>query len=428
MAHAKLSPSSAHRWSSCTASVSAQEGIADTSSDASKAGTARHLLSGVCLETGRDPQVWLGGVVEFDADGEEQLRTMPLGTDYLPVDSQFVDDCNVYVQFVRELVKSTGGELRVETKVPISHLTGETGATGTADAIILSPDGELIVVDAKFGRGKVDAYEEVVTGQHWNAALNNIEYVFESRPNKQLAMYASGALHHCDPVGLQFDKVRLVIVQPALSHVSEHAMSREKLDSFVKELSDKAVETRTRPVFIASRDNCHFCKALPRCEAAKRNALTEVFGGIEDLTAPREVATSELGTVFEKLDMIDDWCNAIRQQVRAELEQGRPVVGAQGPYKLVKGKAGDLDWVDAGRAVFELEVIHGFERGDLFEEKLTTPTKFKKLLKLRDLDQTLIDNLAERGPNARPQIVPASSSKPALDVTGGAIGFDDLTK
>lgn len=427
MAHAKLSPSSAHRWSSCTASVGAQEGIPDTSSDASKAGTARHLLSGVCLETGRDPQDYLGGVVEFDASGDEQLRTTPLGADYLPVDQQFVDDCNVYVQFVRELVRSTGGELRVETKVPIDHITGETSATGTADAIILCPDGELIVADAKFGRGKVDAYEEYVSGQHWSVEKNNIEYVFDTRPNKQLAMYASGALLHCDPAGIDFDKVRLIIVQPALSHVSEYAMTRVALDAFVKGLSDKAAETRSRPTFVASRDNCHFCKALPRCEAAKRNALTEVFGGIEDLTKPREVATPDLGVVYEKLDMIDDWCNAIRQQVRTELEQGRPVVGAQGPYKLVKGKAGDLDWVDTGKAVFELEVIHGFKRADLFEEKLTTPTKFKKLLKSRNLDPTLVDELAERGPNARPQIVPASSSKPALEVVGGAAGFEDLT-
>ena len=427
MAHAKLSPSSAHRWSSCTASVSAQEGIADTSSDASKAGTARHLLSGVCLETGRDPQDYLGGVVEFDADGEEQLRTTPLGKDYLPIDQQFVDDCNVYVQFVRELVKSTGGELHVETKVPIDHITGETGATGTADAIIACLDGELIVADAKFGRGKVDAFEEYVSGQHWSVEKNNIEYVFDTRPNKQLAMYASGALRHHDPVGLQFDKVRLVIVQPALTHVSEYAMSVVELNKFTDALAKKAAETRTRPTFIASRDNCHFCKALPRCEAAKRNALTEVFGGIEDLTTPRVVATPDLGVVYEKLDMIDDWCNAIRQQVRTELEQGRPVVGAQGPYKLVQGKAGDLDWLDTDKAVFELEVIQGFKRTDLFEEKLTTPTKFKRLLKSRKLDQTLVDELAERGPNARPQIVPASSAKPALEVTGGATGFEDLT-
>jgi hypothetical protein len=42
-----------------------------------------------------------------------------------------------------------------ELEVPIGQLTGEHGATGTADAVILpGRDGaELVVIDLKTGRG-----------------------------------------------------------------------------------------------------------------------------------------------------------------------------------------------------------------------------------------------------------------------------------
>jgi hypothetical protein len=48
--HAKLSPSSAHRWTECTASINAQEGIPNKNSEASMQGTCCHQISAEHLD------------------------------------------------------------------------------------------------------------------------------------------------------------------------------------------------------------------------------------------------------------------------------------------------------------------------------------------------------------------------------------------
>lgn len=73
------------------------------------------------------------------------------------VDHDMAANIQTYLDLVRDIVKSTGGTLMVEQKLPIGNLTGEEGAHGTADALIMTDD-EIIVVDLKFGMGeKVDA-------------------------------------------------------------------------------------------------------------------------------------------------------------------------------------------------------------------------------------------------------------------------------
>ena len=73
------------------------------------------------------------------------------------VDADMARHVQTYVDYVRDLVKNTGGTLLVEQRLPIGDITGEDDAHGTSDAVILT-DTEVIVVDLKFGRGeRVDA-------------------------------------------------------------------------------------------------------------------------------------------------------------------------------------------------------------------------------------------------------------------------------
>lgn len=82
-----------------------------------------------------------------------------------------------YTDQIQQLVESTGGALHVEQRLPIGQWTGETGAHGTADAVIVAGE-ELIVADLKFGMGvEISAVE-----------------------NKQLMLYALAAL---DKFGLE---------------------------------------------------------------------------------------------------------------------------------------------------------------------------------------------------------------------------------
>ena len=64
--HAKLSPSSAHRWTSCTASVGAQDGVPNEGNEAARRGTACHqMLEEMLLTPSIDPQSYLGRTLTF---------------------------------------------------------------------------------------------------------------------------------------------------------------------------------------------------------------------------------------------------------------------------------------------------------------------------------------------------------------------------
>ena len=174
--HAELSPSSAERWMTCPGSVALSKDIKDVGSSNANEGTMMHTISAKCLETGRDAHSYVGIL-----DEETGL--------ILKVDQAV--HIQTYVDYVRDVVESTGGTLLVEQRLPIAWMTHEKGASGTADAIIITLD-ELIVIDAKFGFKPVDAEE-----------------------NKQLQMYAAAAYDELK-IGYDFKSVRVVIVQPRI--------------------------------------------------------------------------------------------------------------------------------------------------------------------------------------------------------------------
>lgn len=131
--HAKLSPSGAHRWMRCPASLRREEDFPDESSVYAQEGTRAHEAAAAILE-GREPQ-W---------EEDDVVSGMP----------EYVQS---YVDLVRELAQ--GGTLLVEQRVSFSPYMGGAAASafGTSDAVILK-DPTLTVVDLKYGMGvKVDA-------------------------------------------------------------------------------------------------------------------------------------------------------------------------------------------------------------------------------------------------------------------------------
>src|SRR5574337_1159389 len=174
--HAILSPSSADRWMNCPASVALSAGIEDTGSDAAREGTVAHFLAEQCLNFKEDAKKYLGTAIAHWRN-EVGDHTIYAGAPNVPadafrftIDARMVEGVQVYLDYVRDLVAATGGELHVEVELPIDHLTSEEGATGTSDVVILAGK-ELIVVDLKYGHREVEAIG-----------------------NRQMRFYGSGAL------------------------------------------------------------------------------------------------------------------------------------------------------------------------------------------------------------------------------------------
>ena len=165
MAHAKLSPSSSGRWLTCPASPLMEAGKPNTTNSFAAEGTAAHFLGEYCLRSEDDTSTYLGALIDVYANGDThfyvedaKLKPSTAALEFqFDVNQDMCDHVQTYVDLVRDIVRTTGGELRIEQRLSLTPLTGEEGAGGTADAVILTDD-EIIIVDLKYGQGlKVDA-------------------------------------------------------------------------------------------------------------------------------------------------------------------------------------------------------------------------------------------------------------------------------
>lgn len=385
--HARLGPSSASRWTDCTASAGAQDGYPNTTSEASRAGTTGHQIGAECLEHGHDPNSYVGRYLCFLSDRREVWREQLADDDALLVTHEervtfeLAEAVAKYVNYVNTIHATLGGEMIVEQPVPIDHITGEQGATGMSDCIIVSGE-TLVTVDAKFGRGKVYAYD-VIEPETYDLVTGEIVPP-KLRMNLQLAMYLLGAYEKYALLS-DFTQVKAVIVQPMLNHVSEYECSIEELMELKAWLSERAEATRTNPEFKPNGKNCHFCRAKYDCHARNRDALETALEGFEDVATarPKPITLPKLGDLYSKIDMIRSWCDDVEKRVMDELLAGKKVIRGDGiKYKLVEGRRGAKEWDDPA-AIEKMMLEMKLKPDVIYTRKLVTPSQAEKLAETR---------------------------------------------
>lgn len=389
--HAELSPSSADRWTTCTASVDAQRGIPNTNSDASRAGTLCHQVQEeVLLSLGANgpltgPYDFVGRELVFYGNGKEHWADAP-NNPYLKYveearvtfTEEMADAVDRCVFYVLEQLELRGGTLYVEQRVPIGHITGEDDAQGSADVVIIGQDWAH-VLDSKFGRKPVKASsvlqaagKDIVTGEDTPEVR---------RPNKQMGFYALGSLRKLDP----FDEIKTVtvtVLQPFIDNFDSYSCSIEELNEMAAYFSEKAEETRTNPQFRPSSEACLFCRAFP-CAAATKLAQETALEGFDDVETakPKEVQVATLGTQYALLPFVEQWVKAVEAKVRSELDAGNPVVRSDGlAYKLVDGKMGPRKWRNPEEVEAALKKMR-LKQEQIYKMSVISPTDAEKLSK-----------------------------------------------
>ncbi len=392
--HALLSPSSMSRRLSCVGSMAMEYGEPDTHSEYADEGTAAHFLAEQCLNNNVNTDSYLRQRIQVNEKGV----TFHKKGKFL-VDDTMAEFVQVYIDLVREL--AADGEGYVEQRLDIEHITGEAGAKGTADAVIVSGD-TLIVVDLKYGQGaRVSAHA-----------------------NPQLRMYAIAALHLFGVV-CDFTQVRLIISQPRVS--SEH--SEEILT--VEELLAWGVDAKTTCLDVwtaftsregwigssmhlsPSEDACRYCKAAYRCPALAQVVQDNVAAEFTNLDTIDPLAEPTPDT----LALVGKWLDVQTARIAARLEAGEQLLH----WKLVQGRRGARSWSDE-RAVEEAALALGVSADLLYTRKFVTPpaaeTTFKKQPEVWAALSALIVQ-----PEGKPAVAPITDKRPALTVSPPADEF-----
>lgn len=274
-AHSKLSASGAEKWMRCPGSIAMSEGLPDASSAAADEGTAAHFIASVCLVEGTMSTHHIGKTVICwdEADGNSDAGfVLPEGAverRSFTVTKEMSEFVDTYIMSVWLLQGNDPerGQLFVETRVPFGTVLGDDEQSGTADAIILSADGEeIIVADLKFGFGEVlamypveglwdvvstsiegDVKTDRVEAANKFVAISEVSRLYNAKhtastdatqaydPNPQLALYGVGAIEFLSEFEdlSNLKRVRLIISQPRVRTAnSEFVLSIEDLNHF----------------------------------------------------------------------------------------------------------------------------------------------------------------------------------------------------
>ena len=345
LTHGLLSPSAAARWVTCPGSVALTADMPNPSTSYAQEGTCAHRLAELLLK-GMDP-------ADIPAEDLQAFANCGVNLDDL------IGPVSVYVDYVR----SIPGELLVECGLEVGDITGEKGAHGTADAIILGTE-ELHICDLKFGLGeKVDA-------------VNNL----------QLSIYAQAALNTYGFLA-EFRSVHLHIIQPRLNHISDWSVSLEELAGIMERVrasGNRALNAQagasgaplSADLFCPSRKACRWCLARGKCPHLARHCLSAA--GYEDgsLETFGLLDASALAGILDKLDLIAKWSDAVREAAHAELMAGGTVPG----YKLVQGREGMRKWGNE-KEVEKLLKTWKIPADARYKKKLISPADAGKMYK-----------------------------------------------
>ncbi|WP_445494436.1 DUF2800 domain-containing protein [Photorhabdus sp. SF281] len=399
--HAKLSPSSAHRWLNCSAALAIEQFEPDTTTSNAQEGSAAHALAECVLRNRL--QAATHGLSTAD-----YLGTYPLLKAGTPqVDQTMVEYVGEYVETIWNLAQD--GDLFIEERVDFSNVTDVENSFGTADAIIIKND-ELQIHDLKYGYEKVDAFE-----------------------NPQLMLYVLGAINQ---FGLLYDfnSVRMFIHQPRINHVSEYACSIDNLNEFgqnvksiaanVLAIAEQAAvfgqDSIPTTAFQPGEKTCRWCKRRGKCPAQAAYVSASLLNDFDVIDDPVPVAdalqiaqqqlakadSQYLGEMLHVVDEVEAWCKGVRDAAFTTLQNGLHIPG----FKLIVGKPGNRTWsneADAEALFKKLKI----KKDEMYQRKLLTPPQAEKLLKKSNLAKwEKLEGLIIR-PDGKPTIAPESDPR-----------------
>lgn len=444
--HAFNSPSGMPAAMLCNAKPWRELPFPETTNDSADEGTAAHFLQEQSLEKGVEAKHFLGSRIRVQ-DGKTEFHT----SGQWPVGNDFCHEVQKSLDVIYSLAE--GAAIYPEQTLSIEFITGEEGATGTSDVIIIKGN-TLICADLKFGRG-VQVFAE---------------------GNEQLLMYGASAVADFDALG-EIEEIELHILQPRLNHFDVWKLSVAEMNERIEVIRQTAKRILAGPeglTAVPGEKQCKFCKASATCNERTDHTMELIVGEFVDLDkgfvkvdmpqaekllaqsfgvtakaitfneAPVEAdaegnwpsshftvkkpnirpsleaaeaklpdaSDERLATLMDAADMIEGFAKAVRAEVERRLLAGK---FTDARYKLVEGRQGARSWTSEEEAEAALKAMR-LKADQMYDFKLISPTMAEKVLKEANPRKwNKLQPLIGRS-DGKPSVAPASDKRPALSM------------
>lgn len=366
-----LNPSSAERWTTCTASpqfiLENHDKLPPSGSRFSEEGTTAHAVAAALLVDQPEP------------------KDTPT-----PVDAAMREHGWNYMEYVQSL-RAPQSLLLVEQKLELWYMQNRHAIV---DAAILNPQ-DLHVVDYKYGEG---------VPVHPENNLQAVIYAYSVGKGQQLADDHPVFIHIYQPRGRSATQPEQVwettwreIAKIATWTVQFHA------EEILGRESGKLVE------FKPSEKACQWCPAKGFCSARQATLLEGITVIEEPVLLPAlNLLTEEQRILVERHgDEIIKWVKDVQAYNLEQMTNGNSLPG----FKLVMSRGGNRYWTDPKKAAELLLSETHLRREEVIEEKVIGPAGAEKLLGKKSFGPELM-NLIDR-PAGYLEIAEESDKRPS---------------
>lgn len=398
MSHAKRSPSGAHRWGTCPASLTEEAKYPDKSGPAAKDGTHTHTLLDHCQTNSADP-LNMVGITLTDHEGD------------FTVDAERAERVKFALDYIRQRqIDMAPASVQSEKGVDPTPLLGIEGSNGTAD-ILIKGQKMLEVIDYKDGMSPVSA-----------------------EGNSQMELYALGSLCYFGNSD-ELETIRMTIIQPklrlkGLKGISSHEISLSDLKAKAFEYTMKAMATEAEnPEYVPGESQCKWCKAKGNCKAfADYNAQSldmDPLKLVDDASKvePNELSDERIRELLNAAPLIRSLLDAAQEEALRRFEAGHTIDG----LKVVRGR-GSRSWsLDEAEMVERLRKM-GVPKDKVYVSKLVSPAQVEKLtwvkkVKGEEVKASLSDRQLKtlsseyiKKSEGKPTVVAESDERKAIEV------------
>jgi len=372
-AHARFSPSAAHRRLNCPPSLVLEEQFQDEESAYAAEGSAGHALA------------------EHLIKKHLKIRSKRPVSDYYSDD--LLEAVDEYVSYVIGEIE----EAKMTCKAPIFSVEQRVDASeyvdecfGTADMVIVT-DKVAHIIDLKLGKGVAVFAEE----------------------NPQLMIYGLGILSMAELL-YDVEIVRMTIFQPRLNNSSTWDIAPDELKNWGEEvLKPRGAMALMGAGDFKSGNWCRFCKARNQCRARAEQFLELAK---MEFKAPALLSEEEIAEVLKVSDELSKWASDVYAYAQEQaIVHGKEWSG----FKLVEGRSNRK--YSSEEEVAEAAMAAGYK--DIYKSSLVTITEMERLMGKKEFNK-ILGHLVYK-PQGKITLVPESDKREAINNTTAAAEFQE---